>query len=242
MVLDYAHLTYYYDGATGNPTITYSNFWNTGFATPSGTGNISKDPLLADPANGDFHLKSVAGRWNPATETWVKDTLHSPCIDVGRPTDDFSNEPNPNGGRINMGAYGNTNEASKSIVPQVMGRHVFYNHCSFDGNKAAADADDDSAIAADKTPLLPGQTATFANYTSYSRGINGIMVDIAGLPGTPTTADFTFKVGNDNNPAAWANAPALSGVTVRNDAGVNGSDRITIIWPDNTIQKQWLQV
>ncbi|MDY7010415.1 MAG: hypothetical protein SVV80_06635 [Planctomycetota bacterium] len=84
----------------------------------------------------------------------------------------------------------------------VVGRHVFYNNSAFDGNNAAANADDDGAIATDKTALLPGQTATFANYTSFSRGINGVMVDISELPGTPTAADFAFKTGNPDPPSA----------------------------------------
>jgi hypothetical protein len=128
----------------------------------------------------------------------------------------------------------------KTVVPS--GRHVFYNNSAFDGDSAAANAADDGAIAPDKTALLPGGTATFANYTSYNRGINGIMVDIANLPGTPTAADFTFKVGNDSTPGSWVNAPAPTSITVREGAGVDGSDRITIIWADNAIQKQWLQV
>jgi len=45
---------------------------------------------------------------------WVYDSVTSPCIDAGDQSDDHSNEPTPNGGRINMGAYGNTEEASKS--------------------------------------------------------------------------------------------------------------------------------
>ncbi|HUU21089.1 MAG TPA: DUF362 domain-containing protein [Phycisphaerae bacterium] len=124
----------------------------------------------------------------------------------------------------------------------VMGRYVFYNHSRFDGANPAADANDDGAIAPDKMALRPGGTASLLNYTSYSRGINGIMVDIAGLPGTPTASDFEFKVGNDNTPAGWAAAPAPSSVTVRTGAGAHGSDRVTILWADNAIQKQWLQV
>ena len=88
----------------------------------------------------------------------------------------------------------------------VLGRWVFYNHSAWDGNNPAANTNDDNAIAPDKAALLPGGTATFANYTSYSRGLNGIMVDIANLPGTPTTNDFTFRVGNDNNPDGWRRA------------------------------------
>jgi hypothetical protein len=124
----------------------------------------------------------------------------------------------------------------------VCNRWVFYNNSAFDGENAAANANDDGAIAPDKTALLPGGAATFANYTSYSRGINGIMVDVVSLPGTPTASDFTFKVGNDSTPAGWAAAPAPTSITVREGAGLGGSDRITIIWADNAIQKQWLQV
>jgi hypothetical protein len=109
-----------------------------------------------------------------------------------------------------------------------------------------------------KTALLPGQTATFANYTSYSRGINGIMIDIAGLPaGTALTLDdFVFRVGNDDTPDGWPTAPdpILAGgqIPIRRGAGVNGSDRVTLIWADDdwrtsgrepgSISNQWLQV
>ena len=45
---------------------------------------------------------------------WTIDLVTSPCIDAGDPNDDYSNEPDPNGGRINMGAFGNTDQAAKS--------------------------------------------------------------------------------------------------------------------------------
>ncbi|HVP11985.1 MAG TPA: hypothetical protein VMV94_12460, partial [Phycisphaerae bacterium] len=60
----------------------------------SGTGNLDTDPLFVDAANGDFHLAA-----------------NSPCIDAGDPASDFSLEPEPDGGRINMSTYGNTPEA-----------------------------------------------------------------------------------------------------------------------------------
>ena len=40
--------------------------------------------------------------------------MTSPCIDLGDPASGYSGEPMPNFGRINIGAHGNTNEASKS--------------------------------------------------------------------------------------------------------------------------------
>jgi hypothetical protein len=80
-------------------------------------GNICDDPLFADPTNGDYHLKSRFGRWDPNKTDWVLDNVTSPCIDAGDPNSDWSEEPWPNGKRINMGAYGGTNQASKSGSP-----------------------------------------------------------------------------------------------------------------------------
>ena len=56
----------------------------------------------------------------------------------------------------------------------MVGRQIFYNNSAFDD--PATGGSDDDAIATDKEALLPGETAGFANYTSYSRGINGIKV------------------------------------------------------------------
>jgi len=108
-------------------SIAYSNVYD----RLSGAGNISIDPGFAMPGywdpnrtpecpnddfwvDGDYHLKSQAGRWDPAGECWVQDDVTSPCIDAGDPNGPIGCEPFPNGGRINMGAYGGTAEASKS--------------------------------------------------------------------------------------------------------------------------------
>ena len=64
--------------------------------------------------NGDYHLKSQAGRWEPNSESWVRDDVTSPCIDAGDWMSPVGLEPFPNGGIINMGVYGGTAEASKS--------------------------------------------------------------------------------------------------------------------------------
>ena len=101
-----------------------------------GVGNLSVDPLFAlagrwvnrnnpavtilpnDPSAvwvmGDYHLQSQAGRWDDKTGTWQQDKLSSPCIDAGDPVTGVGREPQPNGGLIDMGAYGGTAEASKS--------------------------------------------------------------------------------------------------------------------------------
>ncbi|MBI3119013.1 MAG: hypothetical protein HYZ00_10030 [Candidatus Hydrogenedentes bacterium] len=80
--------------------------------------SISTAPLFADEANGDYHLISTAGRWDPAGNGgaggFVVDAVTSPCIDGGDPAADVGAESTPNGGIVNMGAYGGTAEASKS--------------------------------------------------------------------------------------------------------------------------------
>ena len=50
-----------------------------------GVGNVDVDPCFADPCNGDYHLQSAAGRWDPNTGQWVTDANTSRCIDAGNP-------------------------------------------------------------------------------------------------------------------------------------------------------------
>jgi len=123
----------------GSPiTVTYSNIQG-GFP---GEGNIDADPLFADPGywahvsdpnivvdpndpnavwvDGDYHLTSQLGRWDPVSGSWGKDNVTSSCIDAGDPDSDWGDEVWPHGGRVNMGAYGGTREASMSAEPQAM--------------------------------------------------------------------------------------------------------------------------
>ncbi len=76
-------------------------------------GNVNVDPQFVD--TEFYHLKSV---WKHYTGgyfsggIWQKGNVLSPLIAAGDPAADYSLEPLPNGGRINMGAYGNTPVAS----------------------------------------------------------------------------------------------------------------------------------
>jgi len=103
----------------------------------SGTGNIPHDPCFAVPGywgniydpnihvepndpnaiwvDGDYHLKSQAGRWDPNRQSWVQDDVNSPCIDAGDPNSDWTRELWPHGKCINMGAFGGTPQASMSL-------------------------------------------------------------------------------------------------------------------------------
>ena len=102
-----------YSSGAGNADafVTYSDVQN-GWV---GDTNINVDPLFGDVDNGDYHLKSQAGRWDPVNQSWIIDNVTSPCIDAGDPASPVGLEPAPNGGRIDMGAYGGTAEASMSL-------------------------------------------------------------------------------------------------------------------------------
>ena len=80
-----------------------------------GQGNIDSDPLFASSGGSDYHLRSLFGRYEPSSDSWVDDSEYeySPCIDAGDRQDPVGAEPLPNGKYINMGAYGGTAEASK---------------------------------------------------------------------------------------------------------------------------------
>jgi len=101
-------------GGNLNPTVIAIQF---------GPDTVRQDPLFAKRGywdasgvwhEGEYHLKSTLGRWDPRSATWVTDPADSPCLDRGDPASAFLDEPSPNGGKINMGAYGGTAEASKS--------------------------------------------------------------------------------------------------------------------------------
>lgn len=94
--------------AESTATVTYSDIQDSW----PGIGNIDTDPLFADLDNNDYHLQSKMGRWEPESQMWIEDGLTSPCIDKGDPASSVAEEPAPNGGVINMGAYGGTAQAS----------------------------------------------------------------------------------------------------------------------------------
>jgi hypothetical protein len=82
-------------------------------------------PLFVDAENNDYHLLSQKGRFVPLDPDvnngleglWTFDMETSPCIDGGDPGERPFRERMPNGGRVNLGAYGNTLHASMSEWP-----------------------------------------------------------------------------------------------------------------------------
>lgn len=123
-------------GIYGASINSYNVFWsneggNFGGGTAAGPGDIISNPMFAvdgywEPngtedasddfwVDGDYHVKSEAGRWSPLDRKWVNDTVTSLCIDAGDPNSNWTAELWPHGRRTNSGAYGGTPEASMSI-------------------------------------------------------------------------------------------------------------------------------
>ena len=124
-----------YDG-WGSESLSYNNIWGNQHGSyhhvSPGENDIHEKPWFIRPGywdlelvwhEGDYHLRSTVGRLDPIKtvwacvspgDRWIQDPIDSPCIDRGDPDSSYDREPYPNGGRINMGAYGSTPEASKS--------------------------------------------------------------------------------------------------------------------------------
>jgi hypothetical protein len=120
----------------------------------------------------------------------------------------------------------------------VLETYMFYNNSAYDS------LSDENAIAPGKHALLPGQTASTAHFTNYSKGLNGVSFDIIGMddPAALSANDFIFQVGNTDDPSGWGLGPAPDSLTVAAGAGTAGSDRVYLTWDDNAIQDQWLQM
>ncbi len=76
-----------------------------------GLGNFDLDPCFIDPDNDEYHLKSEDWQWTDANG-WTLGTITSPCIDAGNPGSPTLKEYGYTTNRTNMGAFGQTIQAS----------------------------------------------------------------------------------------------------------------------------------
>jgi hypothetical protein len=82
---------------------------NGGLKITFGSGIVTpKNPLFV--ATGDFHLKSKSGHFMPTGR--VKDTVSSPALAKANPAGASNLDPACAGVRSELGAYGNSPEAS----------------------------------------------------------------------------------------------------------------------------------
>ncbi|MFN9917091.1 MAG: hypothetical protein ACK53L_31170, partial [Pirellulaceae bacterium] len=70
------------------------------------------------------------------------------------------------------------------------------------------------------------------NYTNYFRGLNGLVVDMADLPGAPTASDFEFAVWNGVSVSGFVPLTASPVVSLIPGGGSGGSVRIKLEFAD----------
>lgn len=124
-------------------------------------------------------------------------------------------------------------------------KQVFYNGSGYESTSGVNGALDSSKTILRSTNTT--QTTAFANVSGYARGINGIVLDIAGLVNNSLTAgDFTFRAApagtsGSVTPSTWPSAPAPTLVDVV-PGNATTPARVRIEWADNLIQNTWLQI
>jgi len=153
-------------------------------------GNISQDPQFI--GGNNYHLSDG-----------------SPCIDAGDPDSDYSNEPEQNGCRVNMGAYGNTIEATTSSDIDADDLYGACDNCPGDYNPDQADEGDGDGVGdvCDNCPDHPNGEALgtcvkplFGVVASYREGDPKEFITCTNDdPCTATDAYCQMEQGDCNN-------------------------------------------
>lgn len=221
-------------GLGGNSTSGIGVSTATACAQALGTGPVFEGQLDTTGMDaGTYVLKVVPGTGNnilnlPIDDiigecTWANNTAFALKVDQSQ------------GDEITFHLEGGVEPCVRTVV----GVHVTY----VGGNAAF-----NNLPATDKSPYRAGTgAATFANVSSYSRGINGLLVDLqrgAGCGAAPTlsAADFAFKYGNTNTPSTWVGAVAAPAVSYIGEV-TPGVDRFKLQWANNAFPtRNWLQV
>jgi Bacterial Ig-like domain/Laminin B (Domain IV)/FG-GAP repeat/RTX calcium-binding nonapeptide repeat (4 copies) len=130
----------------------------------------------------------------------------------------------------------------------IVNEKIYYNRSFFaaGGNNVPAALDTAKVIAKSSSTT---QTLSYTNLINTTRGINGIVLDIAGLASTSlTAADFDFRMSptglfNEaaNPPSTWTGAPAPTGIFMTPGTATSPA-RVRLEWNDNAIANRWLQI
>ncbi|MEL6106621.1 MAG: dockerin type I domain-containing protein [Planctomycetota bacterium] len=121
---------------------------------------------------------------------------------------------------------------------EIVARNTFYGGSSFDQTDISA------SIATDKRALLPGETSTFANYTNYNEGLNGLVLDISYLPPGTTAEEimdrFEFATWDGIDAAGFT--PLASSATIQLETlGASDTTRVVIQFGNGQITNTWLR-
>ena len=89
----------------------------------------------------------------------------------------------------------------------------------------------------------PAATPSFANYSTYDKGINALTIDVQGsrrpvARRTASRSRWATRARRSRGPPRRRRR----GFAVRSGPGAGGADRATWIWADGAIKNTWLQV
>jgi len=146
---------------------------------------------------------------------------------------------------VRVQATSGSGEYTLAAITDRVGASVFYNDSGFEffGGLNAAIDDSKRLLSPSTTP----QKTSFTNVSGFTKGLNGIMLSLAGLVGSQLNpSDFIFRVAPNDvfgvvNPSTWALAPAPGSINVT-AGSTSAPGRVRIEWPDNVLQNTWLQI
>ena len=218
-------------------------------------------------STGSFQLTTSCTWTAVAHGGWI--SLTGTTSGTGNATIGFSLLQNTGPARSNTITVGDQSftitqegvDTGPPLCRTVVARRLFYANSCFDGSGQGCTAtvcqntfnggipcSVDTAIDPTKTAQLPGTgSATFVNYSNYSRGINGIAIDFAKSGDCavliPTQSMFVFTVGNVAEPVTVA--PPPTSVTL-SQVDPN-TERLYLRWPDygaigSLPNRSWLKV
>ena len=122
--------------------------------------------------------------------------------------------------------------ALRLITPAtgVASRTLFYNNSAADNNTPQFTSRDLAATDPAKRALTPGEAASVANVSNYSKGINGVLLTLV-RPGYQalTPQDFAVRYSGPDG-RTWVAAPDSLNV-LSSTAGYSAS-HVSLIWPD----------
>lgn len=215
------------------PDVWYSNVGDERHAGWQGSHAV--DPFFADSIW--YHLSSTAGHYTNGyfgDGDWTTAAINSPLIDRGDPDADFSREPPPNGGRLNMGAYANTEVAAKTPAAGEQAPTVDVDEATQWGRTtvrfsgAITDIGDEIPLAwFDVWPEGGGPTNSFPmglQTNTFTRNVTGLTPDV----------DYRFRVRATN-----AGGTALSAERTFSTRSMAATDWYVTPGGDNTSGASW---
>jgi hypothetical protein len=128
----------------------------------------------------------------------------------------------------------------------VVNSRVYYKGSSFSDSGVSSALDPSKSVI--KSAATP-QELSFANLINTTRGINGLVFDVAGLAAASlTNSDFVLRMSPTGNfseaanpPSGWQSAPAPTLIDVTAGTTTTPS-RVRLEWADNAIANRWLQI